>query len=71
MEGLNYGRIKMMKIGNVSKQGKYIFFRFNTILESNNLNLKRSQIVFRFIEGVSDNTATNDFFFNICRYMKD
>ena len=71
VEGLSYGRVKKMKLDNVSKQGNEIIIRFNTTLESNNLNLKKSQIVFRFNEGVSDDISTNDFFSNICRYMKD
>ena len=71
VEGLSYGRVKKMKLDNVSKQGNEIIIRFNTTLESNNLNLKKSQIVFRFNEGVSDDIATNDFFSNICRDIKE
>lgn len=71
VEGLSYGRVKKMKLDNVSKQGNEIIIRFNTTLESNNLNLKKSQIVFRFSEGVSDDIATNDFFSNICRDIKE
>lgn len=71
VEGLSYGRVKKMKLNNVRKQGNEIIIRFNTILESNNLNLKKSQIVFRFNEGVSEDVSTNDFFLNICRYIKE
>lgn len=71
VEGLNYGRIKKMKLDNVLKQGSEIIIRFNTTLESNNLNLKKSQIIFRFVDGVSDDVSTNDFFSNICRYIKE
>lgn len=71
IEGLSYGRVKKMKLDKVSKRGNEIIIRFNTVLESNNLNLKKSQIVFRFNEGVSDDMATNDLFSTICRYMKD
>lgn len=70
VEGLSYGRVKKMKLGNVTKQGNEIIIRFNTTLESNNLNLKKSQIVLRFVEGVSNDKSTNDLFLNICRYMK-
>lgn len=71
VEGLNYGRIKKIKLDHVSKKGNEIIISFNTTLESNNLNLKKSKLVFKFIDGVSDEIATNDFFSNICRYMKD
>lgn len=71
VEGLSYCRIKMMKLDNVTKHDKEIIIRFNTALEANNLNLKKSQIIFQFNEGVSDDIATNDFFSNICRYIKE
>ena len=71
VEGLSYGRIKKLKFDNATKQGNEIIIRFNTTLESNNLNLKKSQIAFQFSEGVSDDILTNDFFLNICRYLKE
>ena len=71
VEGLSCGRIKKMKMDNESKLGHEIIIRFNTTLESNNLNLKKSQIVFQFNEGVSDDIASNDFFSYICRYIKE
>ena len=71
VEGLNFCRIKTMKLDKVTKQGNEIMISFNTTLESNNLNLKKSQIVFQFNEGVSDDVSTNDFFSNVCRYIKE
>lgn len=71
VEGLNFCRIKTMTLDKVTKQSNEIMIRFNTTLESNNLNLKKSQIVFQFNEGVSDDVSTNDFFSNICRYIKE
>ena len=71
IEGLSYGKIKTMKLDKVTKQGSEIMIRFNTTLESNNLNLKKSQIVFQFNEGASEDVSTNDFFSNICRYIKE
>lgn len=52
VEGLNYGRIKSMKLGKVAKHGKEITICFNTTLENNNHELKKSQIVFQFVDGV-------------------
>lgn len=71
VEGLSYGRIKKLKFDNATKQGNEISIRFKTSLEANNLNIKKSQITFQFSEGVSDDILTNDFFLNICRYMKE
>lgn len=71
VEGLNYGRIKSMKLGKVAKLGNEITICFNTTLEKNNLGLKKSQIEFIFVDGVSPDQKTNDFFTNICRYIKD
>lgn len=71
VEGLNYGRIKTMKLEDVTKTGNELTIRFNTILEPNNLNLKKSQLVFHFIDGVSEDMATNDFFCSLCRYLKE
>lgn len=51
VEGLNYGRIKSMKLVNVTKTGNDLTIRYNTTLEPNNLNLKKSQLVFRFVNG--------------------
>ena len=48
VEGLNFCRIKKMKLDKVTKHGNEIMICFNTTLESNNLNLKKSQIVFQF-----------------------
>ncbi len=63
VEGLNYGRIKSMKLTNVTKTGNELTIRFNTTLEPNNLNLKKSQLVFHFVDGVSEDMATNSFNF--------
>ncbi len=71
VEGLNYGRIESMKLENVTKHGDELTIRFNTDLEPNRLNLKKSQLVFHFVDGVSDDPATNDFFCMLCRYIKE
>ncbi len=71
VEGLNYGHIKNMKLANVTKIGNELTILFNTVLEPNNLNLKKSQLVFHFVDGVSDNKAVNDFFCILCRYIKE
>ncbi len=71
VEGLSYGRIKDLKLDKVSKQGNELIISFITSLERNNLNLKKSRLIFSFIDGVSEDNAINDFFTNICRYIKE
>lgn len=71
IDGLNYGRVKSMKLENVTKTGNELTIRFKTTLEPNNLNLKKSQLLFHFVDGVSEDIATNDFFCTLCRYLKE
>ena len=71
VEGLSYDRIKDLKLDKVIKQGDELTISYITTLENNNLHLKKTKLVFRFINGVSDDAATNDFFSNICRYIKE
>ena len=71
VEGLNYGRIKNMKLENVTKTGNELTICFNTFLEPNSLNLKKSQLFFHFVDDVSKDPATNDFFCVLCRYIKE
>lgn len=71
VDGLNYGRIKSMKLENVTKKGNELTINFITTLESNNLNLKKSQLLFCFVDGVSEDTVTNDFYCSLCRYIKE
>lgn len=70
IEGLSYGRVKGLKLDKVTKQGNELTINFFTTLDNNNLNLKKSKLQFRFIDGVSEDIATNDFFINICRYIR-
>ena len=71
VDGLSYGRIKNLKLDNVTKNGNKITISFITTLEPNNLKLKKAQIVFLFVDGASEDVATNDFFTSICRYIKE
>lgn len=71
VDGLNYGRVKNIKLENVTKKDNEITICFNTTLESNSLNLKNSQLLFRFVDGVSEDTVTNDFYCSLCRYIKE
>ena len=44
---------------------------YDTELVENSVKMKKAQIVFSFVDGVSEDIATNDFFTNICRYLNN
>lgn len=71
IEGLTYCTVTNVKFGKATKQGNVISLYFNTTLAENSKKIKKSQIVFSFVDGVSDDIVTNDFFTNICRYIKE
>ena len=71
IEGLNYCIIKSLKLNKIVKRGNELTLSFDTTLKENAKNLKKAQLVFNFFDGVSDDVATNDFFANICRYIKE
>lgn len=70
IDGMAYCTVKKIKLDKVEKVGKTITIVYNTELGSNQKNLKRAQLEFRFVNGVSDVTSVNDFFLNICRYIR-
>ena len=70
IEGLNYCRIEKMNFESVSKMGDTITIRFNTSLAKNPLDLKKSDLIFTFVDGVSGNKRVNSLFANICSYLK-
>ena len=71
IEGINYCRIKKMKLHSVSKQRNEITILFSTVLEPNCLNLKKSTLRFHFIDGISEDLATNELFNTLCKYTKE
>lgn len=70
IDGMIYCVIKKVKLNNVSKQGNQIRITYDTELAQNQKTLKKAQLVFSFVDGVSDDMATNDIFTNVCRYIK-
>lgn len=70
IEGLNYCRIEKMGIESVSKTGDTITIRFKTTLAKNPLDLKKSDLILSFVDGVSGNKRVNSLFSNICNYIK-
>ena len=71
IEGLSYGKVKKMKLSSVVKKGNEIRIDYVTTMEPNNKNVKTANLSFIFIDGVSEDNTTNDFFSNICRYIKE
>ncbi len=71
IDGMIFCRVKKVKLHNVQKRGNIIKVIYDTELAENTKNLKKSQLVFHFVDGVSEDSAVNDFFSQICRYMKE
>ena len=71
IEGLSYGKIKKLKLSSVVKKGNEIRIDYVTTMEPNNKNVKTANLSFVFIDGVSEDKVINDFFSNICRYIKE
>ena len=71
IEGLDYCTIEEMKLKEVSKSGNTITILFNTKLGRNPLNIKKSNLVFTFVDGVSVRKLVNSLFMSISRYIKE
>lgn len=71
VDGMIYCRVKKIKLHDVAKQGDKITITYDTELDKNQKNLKKAQSVFKFVDGLSDDMATNDIFTNVCRYIRE
>lgn len=71
IDGMIYCAVKKVKLNNVSKRGDQIRITYDTELAQNQKTLKKAQLVFSFVDGVSEDMATNDIFTNVCRYIKE
>ena len=71
IDGLDYCTIEEMQLKAVSKSGNTITILFNTKLDRNPLNIKKSNLVFTFINGVSEHKLVNSLFTSLSRYIKD
>lgn len=70
IEGLDYCTIEKMGLVDVTKTGNTITIRFKTTLAQNPLDLKKSDLTFTFVDGVSDKKNINALFVNISNYLK-
>lgn len=64
-----YYKIKKMKFANASKQGDIITVLMNVWLDKNKADVNQADIMFRFVDGVSDDRTTNDLFSFMSRYV--
>ena len=67
---LNYARIQELKLDSVFKKGNEITVLFKTSLGPNSRNLKKANLSFSFVDGLSDSRDINVFFISISRYIK-
>ena len=70
IDNLNYARIQELKLDSVFKKDNEITVQFKTSLGPNIRNLKKANLSFSFIDGVSENKDVNDFFISLSRYFK-
>lgn len=66
-----YCAVKKVKLNIVVKQGNVITIIYDTELTENAKNMKKALLTFTFVDGLSEDATTNDFFTNVCRYIKD
>ena len=67
---LNYARIQELKLDSVFKKDNEITVLFKTSLGPNSNNLKKANLSFSFVDGLSDSKDVNDYFISISRYIK-
>lgn len=71
IEGLDYCTIEKLGLVSASKTDNTITIRFKTTLVKNPLDLKKSDLLFTFIDGVSENKLVNSLFTTLSRYIKE
>lgn len=64
IDGMIYCAVKKVRLIKVKKRGNTITIIYDTELVQNQKNLKKSQLVFQFVDGVSEDAAINDYFMN-------
>ena len=71
IEGLDYCTIEKMGLVNVSKTSNTMIIRFKTTLAHNPLDIKKSDLIFTFVDGVSEHKLVNSLFLTLSRYIKE
>jgi hypothetical protein len=65
-----YYKIKEMKFANASKQGDIITVLMNVWPDKNKADVKQADLMFRFVDGVSDDRTVNVLFSYMSRYVE-
>ena len=65
-----YYKIKKMQFANASKQGNIIAVTMNVWLDKKRTGVNQTDLIFRFVDGVSDDQATNALFSYMSRYVE-
>ena len=66
---LLYAIVERARVKEISKSGVDIVIKVQLKIKDNPYHIKKPVIVFKFSEGVSESTFTNDLFLNISRYV--
>ncbi len=62
--------IKKLEFMSAYKRENEIALKFSVKLEKNEAKIKRTNVVFTFVEGVSDNMVINDLFSELSKYVQ-
>ena len=65
-----YYKIKKMQFANASKQGDIMTVTMNVWPDKNQANVNQTDLIFRFVDGVSDDQATNALFSYMSYYVE-
>ena len=65
-----YYKIKKMQFANASKQGDIIAITMNVWLDKNQADVNQTDLIFRFVDGASDDLTTNSLFSYMSRYVE-
>jgi len=63
-------KIKKIEFTSAYKKGNEIALKLSVKLDNNEAKIKRTNIVFSFIDGVSDNMITNELFSELSKYVQ-
>ncbi len=64
-----YVELKKLKLINVSKTGNELTIRYNVTLNAPAGQANHADLVFHFLDGVSESQSVNEMFSFICRYV--
>ncbi len=63
-------KIKKLEFVSAQKKGKETVLKFSLKLDKNEAKIKRTNVVFTFVDGVSESITTNDLFSDLSKYVQ-